>query len=162
MFCSALGQLSVFQGFGPEQLALLRPIFTLFFMPSGTLLFEQGDHTDYFYILVNGEIAIRYKPDDGPPLVIAHLRSEGVIGWSAAIGSPHYTSSAVCMTDCTILRLRSQTLRRFYARNPDIGAVFLERLSSLIEVRLRSKHPQLMSLLEENLSARIEQPVPAA
>jgi CRP/FNR family cyclic AMP-dependent transcriptional regulator len=161
MLDSLMDQLSVFQGFSPEQFALLRPLFTFFFIPAGTVLFEQGDPTEFFYILIGGEIAIRYKPDDGPALVIARLRSEGVIGWSAAIGSPYYTSSAVCSMDSTVLRVRSANLRKFYETNPDIGAIFLERLAALIEVRLRSNHPQLMALLEERLSVKLDQSVPA-
>jgi CRP-like cAMP-binding protein len=161
MLNAQMDQLSVFQGFSPEQFALLRPLFTFFYIPAGTVLFEQGDPTEFFYILINGEIAIRYKPDDGPALVIAHLRSEGVIGWSAAIGSPQYTSSAVSTQDSTVLRVRSSNLRRFYELNPHIGAIFLERLAALIEARLRSNHPQLMALLEEGLSVKLGQSIPA-
>jgi len=161
MFCSAFNQLSILQSFNPEQLALLRPVFNLFFMPAGSLFFEQGEQTDYFYILVSGEVAIRYKPEDGPSLVITRLHSEGVIGWGAVIGNPYYTSSAVCVNDCTVLRLRRQTLRQFTASNPALGRAFVEKLAGLIEVRLRSNHPQLMVMLKENLSVRAGYPIPA-
>ncbi len=159
MLDAMMKQLSIFQGFSPEQVAQLRPLFTYFFMPAGWVLFEQGEQTEFFYILISGEIAIRYKPDDGPALVIARIRSEGVIGWSAAIGNPRYTSSAVCTMDTIALRVRSSNLRKFYELNPEIGAIFLERLAALIEARLRSNHPQLMALLEENLSAKLGQAV---
>jgi CRP-like cAMP-binding protein len=161
MIDSFVGQLSVFQGFDPNQLDLLKPLFTLFYVPRGTVLFEQGDPADCLYILAGGEVAIRYKPEDGPPLVIAHVRAEGVIGWSAAIGNPNYTSSVVCTTDCEILRLRSTALRQLYEADPITGSMFLERLAALIEDRLRSNHPQLMALLEQGLTIKLDHPVKA-
>jgi CRP-like cAMP-binding protein len=159
MIDTTFEKFAVFQGFSPEQLALLRPLFTLFYSPAGTVLFEQGDPAESIYILEDGEAAIRYKPEDGPPLVIARVRSEGVIGWSAAIGNPNYSSAAVCTTDCEILRVRGQALRQLYENDPLTGAMFLERLATLIEARLRSNHPQLMALLAQGLSVKLEDPL---
>jgi len=154
-------QLTVFQGFSQEQFGKLRPLFTLFFMPVNTTLFEQGDPAECIYLLAEGEVAIRYKPDDGPPLTIARVRAEGVIGWSAAIGNPEYTSSVICTTDCKILRMRSAALRELYDVDPVTGALILEKLAAMIEVRLRSNHPQLMALLEQSLSIKLDHPVQA-
>jgi CRP-like cAMP-binding protein len=158
---SDLDQLSVFQGFEPDQLELLKQLFVFFFVPKDTTLFEQGEAAKYFYIVVDGEVDIRYKPEDGPPLIITHVRPEGVVGWSAAIGSPEYTSSAICAIDSEILRVRSMNLRHFYEMEPQTGAMFLEKLATLIEARLRSTHPQLMDLLEHSYALKLDQPAPA-
>lgn len=149
-------QLSVFQGFNPEQLQTLRPLFIFLYAPLGTVLFEQGDPADCLYILADGEASIHYKPEDGPSLVIARVRAEGVIGWSAAIGNPFYTSSVICETNCEILRLPSMALRKLYEADPVTGFMFLERLAALIEARLQSNHPQLLELLEQGLMIKLD------
>ncbi|MCC7129836.1 MAG: hypothetical protein B6D39_01700 [Anaerolineae bacterium UTCFX2] len=154
-------RLSLFQGFSAGQLEMLRPLFTLYCEPTGAVLFEQGDPVDYLYVVADGEVAIHYKPDDGPSLVIARVRAEGVIGWSAAIGNPNYTSSAVCASDCKVLRLHSAALRQLYEQDPETGTMLLERLAALIEARLRSNHPQLMALLEQRLTLKLDQSVEA-
>jgi CRP/FNR family cyclic AMP-dependent transcriptional regulator len=154
---SEIENLSIFYGFNANQLRLLRPLFTLFFYPAGSRLFEQGEHADYFYILIDGSIAIHYKPEDGPILTVTHIRPEGVAGWSAAIGNPWYTSSAVCTCNSCTLRVSRASLRQFVQSNPTIGSIFLERLAALIEARLESKHPQLMALLEQGLSVELDQ-----
>jgi CRP-like cAMP-binding protein len=154
--------LLVFEGFSPEQLALLRPLFTLFYFPAGIALFEQGDSAECFFLLTEGEAAIRYKPEDGPQLDVAHVRPVAVVGWSAAIGTPRYTSSAVCLTNSQVLRVSPTSLRQLYETDPITGAMFLERLATLIEARLRSKHPQLMALLEQGLSVKLDRPVLAS
>ena len=156
-----LGHVLAFQGFSQEQIARIRPLFLLFYAPAGTLIFEQGEIAENLYVLIHGEVAIRYKPDDGPADVIAHVRPEGVVGWSAALGNPHYTSSAECTLDCQMLRVRNSDVRQLCENDPETGALFLDRLAAMIAERLRTTHPQLIELLEQGLSVHIAKPVTA-
>lgn len=146
-----LENLGLFEGFSAEEKACLRPLFLFSFTPAGTTLFEQGDHAENLYIVVEGEIIIRYKPDDGPDLVLTRVHKEGVVGWSAAIGSPAYTSSALCATHSQLLRARSEDLRRFAEDYPETAFLLLDRLARVIADRLRYTHPQIMMMLEHGL-----------
>src|SRR5512134_1594836 len=111
MFVQSFDRLSFTQGFTPEEIETLRPLFQVAQLPAGAILFEQGCPADQFYIVIAGEVIIRYKPEDGPALILTRVREQGVVGWSAAIGSPAYTSSAVCATNCRMLCVRSEDLR---------------------------------------------------
>jgi CRP-like cAMP-binding protein len=156
-----LDHVPAFQGFSQEQISRIRPLFLHFYAPAETVIFHQGDAAENLYILIHGEVAIRYKPDDGPEDVIARVRSEGVVGWSAALGNPHYTSSAVCISDCQMLRTRNIDLRQLCEKHPETGGLFLDRLAAMIAERLSTTHPQLMALLEQGLSVHIGKPVAA-
>jgi CRP-like cAMP-binding protein len=158
---SILDHVLAFQGFNQEQISRIRPLFLLLYAPDGTVIFEQGEAAENLYVLINGEVAIRYKPDDGPEGVIAHVRPEGVVGWSAALGNPHYTSSAVCTVDCQMLRVRNSDLRQLCENDPETGMLFLDRLAAMIAERLRTTHPQLMAMLEQGLAVHIIKPVAA-
>jgi len=120
--------LKLFEDLLPYQRELLNALVVPVHQPAGALLFEQGDLAEHLYLVTEGEVHIRYKPDDGPELIVARVRTEGVVGWSAALGSPSYTSSAICSTDCYLLRLRGRELRDLYARDPDTGKLVVERL----------------------------------
>jgi len=156
-----LDHVLAFQGFNQEQISRIRPLFLLFFAPNESVVFEQGEPAENLYVLITGEVAIRYKPEDGPEGVIAHVRPEGVVGWSAALGNPYYTSSAVCSSDCQMLRVRKSDLRQLCENYPETGVLFLDRLAAMIAERLRTTHPQLMELLEQGLSVHIVKPVAA-
>jgi len=130
-------------------------------MPAGSLLFEQGDLAEYLYIVAEGEIIIRYKPDDGPALILTRVHKEGVVGWSAVIGNPIYTSSAICATHSQLLRVRSQDLRHFAETNPRTANLLLEQLALVIAERLRHTHPQIMMMLEQGLHIDVAHPVSA-
>jgi CRP/FNR family cyclic AMP-dependent transcriptional regulator len=152
-------RLSLFQDFTPDQRAVLRPLFVICKEQTGTLIFEQGDSARHLYIVVEGEVDIVFKPDDGAELNVANIRPGGVVGWSAALGSPAYTSSAVCSTDCVMLRLRGADLRDLYNCDPETGSMFLERLAAVIAKRLRNTHQHVISMLEQGLGVRVNLPV---
>jgi CRP/FNR family cyclic AMP-dependent transcriptional regulator len=151
--------LSLFKDFSLAQCNVLRPLFIPRHEPAGTTIFEQGDPAEYLYIVVDGEISIRFKPDDGPAIIVARVRPEGVVGWSAALGSPTYTSAAICSTECQMLRVRSQDLRQLCEQDPETATLLLERLAAVIAERLRNTHHHVMALLEQGLRIRMHKSV---
>jgi len=151
-----LKNISFFDGFSSEQLKLLRTIFLPFDCAEGVMLFEQDDPAENIYLVVQGEVNIVFKPDDAPELVVARVTDHGVVGWSAAIGRPTYTSSAICKTDCKLLKLRHKDLHDFSVTYPELGNLVLEHLADLISERLRNTHSQVMDLLLQGLHLRVE------
>lgn len=151
-------QLLLFQDLSPAQREILRPLFTPYARLAGELIFEQGDPAEYLYVLVHGEVTVRFKPEDGPALIVARVRPEGVAGWSAALGSTHYTSGAVCATDCIMLRVSGDDLRALCEQHPDTGALVLERLAIVIAERLRNTYDHVITLLEYGLRNGVKAP----
>jgi CRP-like cAMP-binding protein len=115
-------------------------------------MFEQGQIAELLYLVLKGEVTVRYKPEDGPALTLAHVRPEGVVGWSSALGNPFYTSSAVCATDSELLRVRGADLRLYCEQHPETGAIVLERLAALIAERVSNTHHYVINLLRQGLN----------
>lgn len=139
--------LPLFRDLTPEQIQLLRPMFISYRCHSGTVLFEQGSPAEHLYLVAEGEVTIRYKPEDGPPIVIARIRPGGVVGWSAALGNRVYTSAAICSDCAQLVRVRTRDLRYLCEVYPDTGILILDRLASVIAERLLHTHDQVMALL---------------
>lgn len=144
-------RLSLFTGFTNSQLALLKPLFLPYECFAGTVLFDQGDRADYLYVLINGEVATHFKPDDSPPIPIARIRPTGVVGISAAIGRRCYTSTAVCVTDVFMLRLRARDLQSLAEHHPEIAAKFIQHIAASISERLPGAQDQVYAILENGL-----------
>ncbi len=141
----------IFGGLNSQQLDVLRPLFIPVECFSGTVLFEQGDPAEYLFLVVSGEVVIRYKPDDGPAITVARVHPGSVVGWSAALGNPAYTSGAVCETYTQMLRVRGYDLRLLCNADPDVGFLILERLAKVIAERLRKGQDQILALLLQGL-----------
>jgi CRP-like cAMP-binding protein len=144
-------RLPFFSDLTMEQRELLHPLFIPVDCYSGTVLFEQGEPAEFLYLVVVGEVVIRFKPDDGTPITVARVRPGGIVGWSAALGSRSYTSGAVCEEYTQMLRLAGRDLRNLCCRHPETGIVILERLAAVIAERLRNTHEQVMALLKQGI-----------
>ncbi len=144
-------QFPLFDGFTEDQIALLRPLFVPSECHAGTVLFEQGEPAVYFYLMVSGEIAIHYKPEDDSDIVVARIKPGGMIGWSAVIGRRSYTSAAICTEYTELLRVRGSDLQKLCVQHPDTGNQFVDRMADVVAQRLESSHPQVLQLLENGL-----------
>jgi CRP/FNR family cyclic AMP-dependent transcriptional regulator len=155
MAADPFDQVRLFQALSPAQRTLLRPLVVICEFAAGEKLFGQGDPAEYLYLVASGEVLIRYKPDDGPVIVLARVRQGGVVGWSAALGNHVYTSEAECAIEAQLLRLRGKDLRLICQMYPDLGACILELLADMISERLRSPHEQIIELLKQGMQSGI-------
>ena len=145
-------RIPLFKGLSAAQRSLLRPLFISYDAYGGTVLFEQGEPADSLYLIVSGEVIIRYKPEDGPVICLARVRPGGVVGWSAALGRQVYTSGAECTVYSEILRIRSEDLRNLCEQYPEVGELLLERLAHVIAERLQDTNGQVLDLLKQGLA----------
>jgi len=143
--------LAFFNGLSAAEIQLLAPFFAPQTWVAGTVIFEQGDYAEHLYLVVSGEVTIRYKPDDGPIMNVARIQPGGAFGWSAAMGNPAYTSGAVCALDSEVLRIRGVDLRMLCEKHPELGKVILDRLSAIIAQRQRSQQSRVNSMLANGL-----------
>jgi len=137
----------LFQNLPLDQVAVLKPLFEDFFCPANTVIFEQGDPASYMYLLISGEIAIRYKPYDGPPITLTRLRAGDVFGWSAVVGSKQYTSSIVSETEVRAIRIHGRDLVALVENYPQTGEVIVDRLAQMVSSRWKNAYTQVQSLL---------------
>jgi CRP/FNR family cyclic AMP-dependent transcriptional regulator len=140
----------LFQDLDPTQTALLRPLFEQFTCPADTVIFEQDTPATYLYLLITGEVAIRYKPYDGPPITLTRLREGDVFGWSAVVGSPHYTSSIISESEVEAIRIRGNHLLKIFSDAPETGKVVMDRLARAVSPRWGNAHAQVQSLLNSD------------
>lgn len=139
--------LAFFKGLCTADLEAMAPFFTSSSYVAGTVIFNQGDRAEHLCLVARGEVAIRFKPDDGPTMTVTRVQPGGVFGWSAAVGNLVYTSSAVCSLDSEILCIRGEDLRQLCERNQQIGNVLLGRLSNVIAERQMSQQKPVSSIL---------------
>ena len=151
MFKQEFGQLSIFKGLSSRQLSLLDPMLELCCFPPEHIVFDQGQRTEYLYILLRGKVEVRFKPYDGPPLTVTRIEPGGVFGWSTALNRETYTSAAHTIEECETYRISGCQLQKFCIQEPTTGKILLERLASVIAERLNNTHTQILSILTQGI-----------
>jgi CRP-like cAMP-binding protein len=158
MLAQDLAIVSIFRNLSSEQLAQIVPLIEPCRFSSGDIVLEQGDPAENLYIVVQGEVNIRYKAYDGPVMSVARVGPGGVFGWSAALGRESYTSSAVCMQDSQVFQINGRSLHALNEQDPETGAMLQERLAIAIAGRESIKQSQVVSLLAQNADFGSEYP----
>jgi len=156
MLQSDLVHLSIFRGLTDVQFAALDCFLELCCYNRDIVIFEQDQATSYFYILLKGEVIIRHKPYDGPEITVAHIYPGDVFGWSAALGKDTYTSEAIAVEQIRAFRLDHHDLQTLQKNDPDVCAVFLERLSNVIAERVRNTHDEVLSILNNSIGSNAQ------
>ena len=153
MFDDIFDQLAIFEGMDTSQRVLLKAYFVVCECKDEEVIFAQGDRAEFLYVVIEGEVFIHFKPDDGPELMVSRIKDGGVFGWSAAFGSGVYTSGAVCSESTTLLSVRGTDLKMLRENHPETGILILERLTAIVAERMESEgdHSQVMALLEHGL-----------
>ena len=142
-----LPNIPLFENLDPAQIALLKPLFEQFIRPANTTIFEQGETASYLYLLIKGEVIIRFKPYDTPPITLTRLRAGDVFGWSAVLGSTHYTSSLVSETEIETIRIRGSHLLALVRDHPETGKIIMDRLANVVSSRWKNARTQVQALL---------------
>ena len=147
--------LHLFDNFSETQLAILKPLFSFSEFAVGANIFNQGDAATHICVIIEGEVDICFKPDDGEMIIVAHLERDGVFGWSAAFGSGIYTSGAVASTNLKLLCVNGSDLKKLNKDHPKTSILILDRLADVISQRLKRTnaqgHDQVMAMLEHGL-----------
>jgi CRP-like cAMP-binding protein len=148
---TSLSGISLFEGFNSRQFEFLRPLFENYTCLPHTVIFEQGDRAAFLYLIIAGSAIIQYKPYDGPPIVIAHLKAGDAFGWSAAIGSPTYSSAIVSSAPLEAIRIRGADLARLCREHPNTGSVILNRLANGVSGRWKDARIQVETILKDSV-----------
>ena len=150
----SLESIPLFKDVDEEILLMLEPLFEPYSCPAESVIFEQGDPAHYLYLVLEGTVEMRYKPYDGPPLILTNLSEGSIIGWSAVIGNATYTSGAACKENCYAIRMSSRDLHKLCAREPEAGRIILNLLAESVSSRWQDAQSQIQALLNNTVSAR--------
>lgn len=146
-----LNLVPAFETLDNEYVDLLKPLFEPFSCRAGSVILRQGAPADYLYLVLNGQVQMSFKPDDGSPITIAHVEKGGWFGWSSVVGSRKYTSSAIAIVDLEAIRIHGNELRKLCVEQPKAGKVVLERLADNVSFRWKDAHKQVQSILAKGL-----------
>lgn len=152
---SELIRFPLFRDLSSADLKIIAPLFHARKYPEGAIIIEQGERAEWLYLLTQGEAVIRYKPYDGEVITLNRVRAGGVFGWSAALGSPLYSSSVVCSAPCEVLAVRGEDLRRLQDCHPQTGHLVLDRLARAVSSRWMDAQQQVKSMIHKGVKESV-------
>ena len=100
----------------------------------GDVLFSEGDHATYFYILLKGRVRLGTR--DTGQVVHTVSRPGEAFGWSSLVGRDVYSASAECVESTKLLKIDRGDFQEILEKDPTNGLSFFRRLAGALGERL--------------------------
>jgi CRP-like cAMP-binding protein len=111
----------VFQFLRPEQVNAISSAAEELSYTAGDVVFKRGEPADGFFVVLEGQVALRLPRPDGVNLLIDEVTEGGIFGSCVCFQIHTYTLSATCSTDARILKIEASTLKKLMDDDPLMG-----------------------------------------
>jgi small-conductance mechanosensitive channel/CRP-like cAMP-binding protein len=125
-----LGQVPLFKGFTPEEMAQLADEAVPTPFARGEVMTLQGRTSHFLYILARGEARVTLRLERGEEAEVAILHAPNVFGeFGVMTGNPREaTVTAVCPSEC--LRIDREVIRKILTERPELAEVLSSVMAS--------------------------------
>ncbi len=144
-----LSEFGLFKGLPDSLLKDIAAISEEVSVKNGEFVFHEGEKADKLHFLINGSIALRVKLTSRPESITVSFVSSPYqsFGWSGIVAPNHYTSSAECDEDSTLLIIPAAPFIKLLEENPESGFKVMQRITEIIADRLRNSRQALLKTL---------------
>ncbi len=124
----ALAEHGLCRGLDAEGLAKLRSLLTERRLPAGAVVFNAGDVANEIFLLLEGEVAVSIRIEDGAPRRLATLPPGSTFGELAVLGKATRTADVTAQTDVTLMALDADRFRRLEQSQPVLQGRLLQNM----------------------------------
>jgi twitching motility protein PilT len=162
---ASLGQCALFRALKPEQLPQLLKVAELQRFDPGETIVRQGEPSDSFYIVIDGEAAVTVQKGESEPVEIGQIPLPSSVGEvSLLLGEPR-TASVTARTPVQALKFSNKAFDAMFQKIPQFGAALasglahrLHQLSGKVEMPQMSQPaaptPEIVDMLPVELIQR--------
>ncbi len=148
---AVLGGCPLFKGAATDDLAALGAVAGTTRWPQGTVLFQQGDDSQFLAIVEKGRIRLSLVTAAGKELVLRHAQPGEVLGEIGVLDHEPRSADATAVTASQGLVIQRAAFERVLAERPALAAAVIRYLAG----RLRETTYQLESVALYSLSGRL-------
>ncbi len=115
-----------------EQLRILSDISTEIHIPSGKVIFDEGDPCDYLYVIIDGEVEIIKDMGHAGEQLLATLAPPASFGEIALFGDEGRSAGARAGNDITLLGIEKDLFLALIEAHPAISIAIIYELTSIV------------------------------
>lgn len=144
-----LSRFELFKGLPESLLTEIAALSEEISAKQGDFIFREGERADKLHFLLNGSVALRVKLTSRPESITVSFVSMPYqsFGWSGIVAPNHYTSSAECDEDSTLMIIPANPFMKLLEANPESGFKVIQRIAEIIADRLRNSRQALLKTM---------------
>jgi len=113
--------------------------------PDKTVIFNEGDPPDAFYVMISGQVKVARASSDGIENVLTVLKKGDALGEIAVLTNEPHTTTATTVGTTSLLVLSQKFFNELCAVNPDISMAFIRGFAN----RLMQKDAEIIQANEK-------------
>ena len=142
------------EGFWPDHVARLGAMGSEIQFRPGEVIFHEGDHSSFFYLLISGNVALEVL-SPGRPVRVATLYAGEVLGWSSVTGETGGKQfQARALEDVRAIAFDGARLRHACEEDYALGFWFMRAILKVMSGRLHAIRAQLVDSYSPLAGAR--------
>lgn len=143
-----LDELDFFQDFPYVDLEIIGRHLILQEIGEGEEIFREGDPGNFMLILISGRIAI-FKGGEHGRHLLSYEGKGRIVGEMALLDHERRSATCVADTDCDLMTLTQDGLKKLAAESPALGYRFMFCLARLLSKRLRRTSGMMADFLDQ-------------
>ncbi len=134
------------EGFWPDHIARLSAMASEVLFSQGELIFREGDHSSFFYLLISGNVALEVI-SPGRPVRVSTLYAGEVLGWSSVTGDRNGKQfQARALEEVHTLAFDGERLRHACEEDYAFGFWFMRATLKVMSGRMHAVRTQLVDV----------------
>ena len=140
-----LQETELFRDLDPELYDMLATELTRLYLPSGSVLFHQGDPGDAVYVVITGRLRVVYRQPDGQTVVLGEIGRGETVGEMALLTGEPRSATVMAVRDSELARLSEDGFRALMSRKPELALHLARRLVIRLRRTMarRTVHPYI-------------------
>ena len=134
-----LEKVQILQGLNHGQLAEIIKYCREAEFQAGSKLFEQGEDAVYLWIVLEGQVDLRFDvagSTSSEANTISSISEAGAFGWSSFTSPNKYRLSGYCAgKPCKLIKVEREGLRQLFEKDPDMGYAVISNVAAVVGTR---------------------------
>ncbi len=151
MIIKTLKKSEVFSILKDEELKQISSLFEIITYKNNETVFGEGDPSDKFYILAEGNVKILKHTVMGKDIILEIMSPGDIFGGVAVLDNKPYPATAQAMKSTTVIKIRRQNLLKIMEEYPILKLEIVKYFSD----KLRDAHEMLKNIATERVERRI-------
>ncbi len=136
-----LKQTEIFKGLNDDQLLTIENCCIEEKLPLGKAIFREGDDMSYLYIVINGQIDLRFDLPDKPTSeknTVASITKGKASGWSCLVPPYKAKLSSFAVMDTDLVKIDKKCLLSLFEKDPQAGFIVMSNIARVIADRFEN------------------------
>jgi len=139
----SLIEMPMFDKLDIQDLSLISQHMNIIDVHAGEIVFREGETGDYVCFVVDGQLEVIKKTENGKEVTLCKLRRNNSIGEMAVIDEFLRSATVRALTKSTLVTLTRKGFNRILGEYPLIGIQILKGISRLLSLNLRKTSSRL-------------------